>query len=135
VVVDPGDDFEIGAVIQEHPAHDVHLPQLHGTVTLPPTELVASLLAPAQLDQVVTLETAIDARHRRRLDTVALKLVFDPTRSPPRMLAPQLADHSLELGGDLVGTARGAMRTIGQCRQATFFVAGDPVVDALARDP
>jgi len=62
-------------------------------------------------------------------------LVLDQTRSPPRMLAPELADPGLELRGNLVGTGDGSMGTVGQGPQTARFVAGDPVVDALARHP
>ena len=110
VVIDARDDLEIGTVVQHHSAHDVHLPQLHGAVALPAAELVASLLAAAELDEVVAFETAIDARATWQwIDSFAAELVQDPARSPTGMLTTQLTDQGLQLGCDLVGTALRSM--------------------------
>ena len=59
------------------------------------------------------------------------ELVLDTTRPPARVLATQLADLCLELGSDLVGTRLGSVGAIGERRQTSSPVAGDPVVDAL----
>ena len=135
VVVDTGHDLEIGAVVEHDAAHDVHLPQLHGPIAFPATELVASFLPPPEFDEVVPLEAAIDARAtRQRVDTLFAELVQDPQRSPAGVLAADLADHRLELGRDLVRTALRFVGAIGESRQASGLVASDPVVDTLARD-
>lgn len=62
VVIDPGDQLEVGAVVQEHARHDVHLPELHRPLALPAAELLAALPAAAQLDQPVALQAAVDRR-------------------------------------------------------------------------
>jgi hypothetical protein len=49
-----------------------------------------------------------------------------------RVLAAEIADQRLDLGGDLVRANARAMRPIGQRGQAPQFVAGDPDVHALA---
>jgi hypothetical protein len=49
-----------------------------------------------------------------------------------RVLAAEIADQRLDLGGDLVRASARAMRPIGQRGQAPQFVAGDPDVHALA---
>jgi iron complex transport system substrate-binding protein len=132
-LVDAGDDLELGAVVELDAAHDVHLPHLHGAVPLEAAELVPSLLAPAQLDEVVATQTAVDARAtRERLDAGAPELVQDPARPPPGVLAAELADHRLQLGGDLVGAARGTVRSVGEGGKASGLVAGDPLVHRLA---
>jgi hypothetical protein len=50
VVIDAGEDLELGAALEHHAAHHVYLPQLHGTITLEPAELVSALAATAELD-------------------------------------------------------------------------------------
>ncbi len=136
MIIDRGHDLEVGAVIEQHATHDIHLPQLHRAVALPAAELVSSLLAPAQFDEVVTLQTPIDARAtRQRIDTLFFELVQDPARSPPRMLPAQLADHRLELGRDLVHAAVGTMRPVGESGETACFVAGDPFVHRLTGTP
>jgi hypothetical protein len=134
VIVDAGDDLEVAAIVQQDAAHDVHLPQLHGPVPLEATKFITPLLAPAQLDEVVTLEAAIDARAtRQRIDTLATEFVQDAARPPAGMLATQLADQGLELRRDLVRAAVGAVRPIGESGETARLVAGDPLVHRLAR--
>jgi hypothetical protein len=71
----------------------------------------------------VPAETAGDARAGGDgLDAGPVEVVLDPARSPPRMLAPELADPGLELRGDLVGTAGRSMGTGGQGPQTARFV-------------
>jgi hypothetical protein len=62
VVIDAGDHLELGPALQLHPAHHVHLPQLHRTVPLPPAELVPALAATAQLNQPVAAQAPVDGR-------------------------------------------------------------------------
>ena len=62
VVVAAGHDLELAAVGEQHAAHDVHLPELHGTLALPAAELLATLAAAAELDEAVTHEAAVDRR-------------------------------------------------------------------------
>ena len=135
VVIDAGDDLELGAVVQLDPAHHVHLPQLHRALALPPTELVSALAATAQLDQAVALEAPVDRRERGDgVNAESGELVADPPRSPPRMLPTEFADLCLDLGGDLVRTGLRTMRSVGKRWQAALLVAGDPCVHRLAGD-
>jgi hypothetical protein len=132
VVVDSGHDLEVGAVVEQDPTHDVHLPQLHGSIALEAAELVASLLAPPELDEIVTLETAINARtSRQRVDALACELMEDPARSPARVVAADLADQGLEVGADLVGTTLWPVEAIDEAENITRLMAGDPSVDRL----
>jgi hypothetical protein len=115
VVVDPSHDLEIRAVGEQGTAHHVHLPQLHRTLALPPTELVATLPSTSQLDQPVALQAPIDGRARRdRVDPHPRQLVLDPPRSPARMLPAQLADLSLGLRGDLMWAGCRAVGAVGE---------------------
>jgi hypothetical protein len=95
-------------------------------------QLVASLAPAPELDEVVALETAITRRHRD--DAPFGELVLDAPWPPARMLAAKLADERLELRGDLMPAGGGSMRAVRQRKKAAVFVAGDPVVDALAGD-
>jgi hypothetical protein len=109
VVIHVGDDLELGPIGQLDPAHHVHLPQLHRTLTLPPSELVSTLATTPELDQPVAAEAAVDARSpRHRLHADPAQLVLDPPGSPAGMLAAELADHRLDLGADLMRTAVGS---------------------------
>lgn len=65
VAVDPGDQLALPAAGQEHPAHDVHLPQRHRRLALPPPvlALVRLVLRP---DQAAAREHPVHRRPRRR---------------------------------------------------------------------
>ena len=135
MIIHPGDDLEIAAVVEHDPAHDVHLPQLHGPVPLPAPELVTPLLAPSELDEVVALEAPIDARAPRQwIDPFASEFVKDAPRSPSGMQTPDLADQRFELGWDLVAAAVRSMRPIGQGQHTAVVVPGDPPVNRLTRN-
>jgi len=53
VVVDPGEHLALGAVGQEHPADDVHLPELHGPAPFPALVGHQLLALGLGLDEVV----------------------------------------------------------------------------------
>ena len=135
MIVEAGHDLELSGVVQHHAAHHVHLPQLHGTLPLPPTELVPALATTSQLDQGVALETPVDRRAGRdRIGSEAGQLVLDTSRSPARMLPPQLADRSLDLRVDLVGAGDGTVGSVGERGKTAALVPDDPGVDALPGD-
>ena len=71
VVIDAGDDLAARSPsCEQHPAHHVHLPQLHRTLPLPAAELVAALASASELDEAVALQAAVDRRARgHRVDT------------------------------------------------------------------
>jgi hypothetical protein len=60
VVVDAGDHLHLGAVGQIEPAHDVHLPELHGLRPLPPLVVRLGSLARSGLEQSVTDQGPVD---------------------------------------------------------------------------
>jgi len=98
MVVDPGDDLRLGAVGQEDPADDVHLPQLHWRRALPPQVVLPAFAPLPRTHQPVTHQGPIHRHPRRhRIGAQALCLVHQPDRTPPRMLAPQLTHHRLHL--------------------------------------
>ncbi len=136
VVVDPGHHFELGPVLELHTAHHVHLPQLHGALSFPPTELVPSLATSAELDETVTLEAPVDGRTRWGGHDAGLgEFVAEPPGSPSWVLASELADLGLCLRSDLVRAGGRAVGPVGQGGQTCLLVAGDPGMHALARDP
>ena len=62
VVVDPGEDLALRAVVKKDSANDVHLPYLHRPATFP-AFVGRDLLAPVLgFDQVVPQERPIDPR-------------------------------------------------------------------------
>src|SRR5687767_1759504 len=102
VVVDPGENLELGPVIEENPSHDVHLPQLHRSLPLPAAVLVSALAPTTQLDQPVAFEAAVDRRAGwNGHDPIPSELVLDPARAPAGVLPTHLADEGFGLGTDL----------------------------------
>ena len=110
VVVDAGDDLELAAVLEHHPAHDVHLPELHRPEALPAAVVGALPAALLRLDQAVTQEAAV---HRgapgEMLHTFAFEVMEQRPWPPARMLAAEGHDPRLDLGSDAVGAGRGAV--------------------------
>jgi hypothetical protein len=62
VIIHARDDLQLARIIEEHPSHHVHLPQLHRTLTLPATELIATLASASEFDESVALQAAVDRR-------------------------------------------------------------------------
>ena len=132
VIIDPGHDLQFGPIVEQHPTHHVHLPQLHGTFPFPATELFAALAPATELDQAVALEAPVDGRARGDFGLGLPELVLDAPWSPAGVEPAEFTDRCLHLRFDLVGTAGWAMRAVGQCCEPASFVPGDPVMHALA---
>jgi hypothetical protein len=132
MVIDAGDDLGLGAAGQERPADDVQLPQRHRLIPLPPPVAAPGPLARLRLDQAVPDQHPVDAHPRRRWHhALARQLVRQPQRTPPGMIPPQLTDHCLDLGADLV---RARLRPPGPVRQGpqpAFVIPADPGMHAL----
>jgi hypothetical protein len=62
VVVDPGQDFGLLATFEQDASHDVHLPQLHGTATLPALEAPVPAAPGGGVDQLGPFQRPVDAR-------------------------------------------------------------------------
>ncbi|HVM35832.1 MAG TPA: hypothetical protein VM784_10855 [Actinomycetota bacterium] len=94
----PVTTLSLAAVVEQDAAQHVHLPQLHRPLPLHRRNSSRFLAAP-ELDEVVALETAIDARSpRQRFDPPATEFVEDAARSPVRVQAAHLTDIRLESG-------------------------------------
>jgi hypothetical protein len=120
-------------VLQEHAAHHVHLPELHGSSPFPAS--VGGELLPhgLGLDQVMADQGPIDGHVRGDvLLPFPLQLVDQPDGSPPRVLAAHLEDAGLDHRGDLVGTGLRTMGLLGQGLQSTLLIAFQPRIDALS---
>jgi hypothetical protein len=137
VVVDPGDQLGLDAVLQPDPTHDVHLPQRHRRLALPgPIVTAASATATLGVDQPVAGQDPPDRHSRRpRLHPPASQLIAKSLRPPARMGPPQLAHRCLDLGAGLVRAVGGPVRPVLEPGQPTRAIAAHPGVDALARDP
>ena len=94
VVIDPGHDLRFATIDEPHPAHDVHLPQLHRPRPFPP--LVVRLLASPRLrgDQPVTDQTPIDRRPRPAPDRHPHGPADDRSCADPTPDAPPAAPRS-----------------------------------------
>jgi transposase len=107
VVIDPGHDLRFGAVYQHDAADDVELPQRHRRLPLPADVAVAGAASRLAFDQAVAAQDAVHRRagHHRGVGWAgAGQLVGDPTWTPPRVLAADLADPGLHLLRGLVRT-------------------------------
>jgi hypothetical protein len=119
VIVQAADQLQLRAVSQPDPTDDVELPQLHRGLALPTAEVAAASPAPAQLNQVMADQDAVDPGPRRNWRQPApLELVLESQQPPARMLAAQLTDRRLNLRRRLVRTRLWAMGAV--------FHAGQP---------
>ena len=66
VVVDPGDDLDLGAVGEHDPADDVHLPQFHRPVPLPTLVVLPATSTRHRVDQPVPDEYPVDRGQARK---------------------------------------------------------------------
>ena len=98
MVIDAGDHLALAAIGQRDTADQVELPQVHRRLALPPPvdPLVLLLLGG---DQAVAGQYPVHRRPRRHRPAAQPEFVDDPPCPPPRMLAPQLADHGLDVSG------------------------------------
>jgi hypothetical protein len=104
VVVHPGQDLALGAVLQEHTADHVHLPELHGAAPLPAFVGREALALGLGLDLAVPDQGPIDGHVGRDLSCpLALQLMGQTDRSPARVLATHLEDAGLDGRGHLMG--------------------------------
>jgi hypothetical protein len=134
VVVDAGDDRQRDPVRQTHPAHDVDLPQLHRTGSLPALVVVAPTSTRLGRDQAVTHEAAIDGGARRWRLELAPELVEDGAGTPSRMAAAQLDDAGLDLRCHLVWAPIRPRALVGERGEAVGGIADEPAVKGAAVD-
>ncbi len=134
VVVDPGEDLGPGAVGEQHPAHDVHLPQLHRPAAFPPFEPAVPTASGSRIDQTRTLERPIDPRTRRcRIHPGADRLVHEPARTPVGVAPPGLEHPDL---GRRIHLMRAPRRSVGPVREPAEplgLIPAEPPVHRLAR--
>ena len=133
VVVDAGDHLAFPPVRQQNPADQVHLPQVHGRLALPPT-VRAWMLLFLGADQAVAGQHPVDRGPRRcRFQPAAGQLVRDPAGTPPEMPAAQLADLGFHLGGQARGTVPRSPGAIQQAGHALLLEPAPPAVQRLTR--
>ncbi len=133
MVVDAGHDLHLPAAAQKGAGGHVHLPQLHGRLTLPADVVRTPALPGHRAHQPVAHEGPIDGGAGDRGAPQA-QLIDDPPRAPAPMGPPQLADRRLELRRGLGRMALRAVRAVHQARHALFSVAADPGMDRLPGD-
>jgi hypothetical protein len=115
VVVDPGQDLALLPVREQHPADDVHLPQLHRAAALPPFEPAVASTSGPRLDQTCALERPIDPRTRRhRNDSCPRGLVHEPAWSPVGVPPTRLEDLHLDRRVHLMRAPRRPMGPVGE---------------------
>jgi hypothetical protein len=135
VVVDPGHGLELAAVGQPDPAHDVQLPQLHGSGPLPAPVIALGASAGPGLDEAVADQGPVDAGQPGRwVDADPDQFVGQAALAPVGMAAAQLAQVGLDCGRHLVRAAVGPVGAVGQGIQPAGPIAAQPAVDGLAAD-
>lgn len=103
VVLDAGDHLALGPAGQRDSADEIHLSQVHGSLTLPPA-VRARMLRLLDTDQAVARQHPVDGGlRRRRLQPASGAFVGEPAAIPPRMPATQPADLGFKLGGQARG--------------------------------
>ncbi len=136
VVIDPGHDLHLDAIGQVHPAHHVHLPQLHRPAPLPPAVILPPPPAFLRLDQAMADQRPVHRRpawQRRR--PFPLQLPPDPRRTPARMFPAQPDDPRLGHHSHLM---RARLRPRGPVRQAAqpaLGIPAQPFMNGLPRYP
>lgn len=90
---------------KHHPAHHIHLPQLHRTERSPPLGVRLATLPSLRVDQTMTNQTSVDRRSARQIRlTITAALVQDPSRTATRMSAAKLRYPGLDHRRHLVRT-------------------------------
>ena len=102
MVIDPGDNLDLGAAGQEGTGGHVQLPQLHRSAAFPAAVVLTPSPPGLRLDQPVADQGAVNggAGH---LVAAAPHLEHQPARPPLGMAAPQLAHELLDPGGNAPG--------------------------------
>src|SRR3984957_8924715 len=129
MVIDAGDHLDLGAVEEEEPADDVHLPQLHGPATFPAPVVSPRPLAGGGLNQAMADESPVHRRApRQRRDALGPQLGEDPAWTPPRVGSTQLDNGHLSRRCHLMGTAVWSRALVGQGSQAAIRITTEPGV-------
>ena len=135
MVIDPGDNLDLGAAGQEGTGGHVQLPQLHRSAAFPAAVILAPAAARLRLDQAVADQRPVDRRACNGAISAAVHLEHQPPRAPRRVRPPQFTDRFFDLGGDAPGMITDPMAAVLQPRDALLPVAHQPGVHALAADP
>ena len=118
-----------------HPAHDVHLPELHRPRALPAAVVGGAAAAALRVDQAVAHQGPVDRRAAgRRGGVLAGQVVADRARAPAGVVRAHLDDAGLEAGSHLVRAAARPAGVVGEPGDARLGVAPQPAVHRLARD-
>jgi hypothetical protein len=122
----------IRPVGQAHPAHDVHLPQLHRPGPLPPLPPPVPPPPRARVDQPRPQQRSVDPRPRRhRRQPRPLGLVHQPPWAPPRMGPPPLQHRRLHRRRHLPRATHRPPGPILQTLQAGVLIPAQPRMDRL----
>jgi hypothetical protein len=133
VIIDAGQHLALGAVVEEDPADNVHLPELHGARTLPALVGAQPLALLLGLDEVVAHQGPIDGHVRgHRFDLLAPELVLETDRAPGGMALAQCDDPRFDFRIDLVRARFGLVRALVERGQPALFIALHPPIDGLA---
>jgi hypothetical protein len=136
VIVDPGHHLQLGAIRQEHPTHDVHLPQLHRPGPLPPPVIRPAPPPLLRIHQTMAHQSPIHRRTRRhRLHPLLTQLIENPARTPTRMSPTHLHHPSLHPNRHLMRTRHRLRAPIHQTGQPVRGVAAQPPMNRLPSHP
>ena len=133
VVVDPGQHLALLSVGEQDAAHDVQLPQLHGSTAFPPLEPTIAAATCLWVDQPCPPQGPVDPRARgHRLHAGSGGLVHEPAWAPVRVTPSGLEHPDLDRRGHLVRASGRTVGPIDEPSQPLVLVPTQPSVDRLA---
>ncbi len=135
MVIDPGDDLDLGATGEERAGSHIQLPQLHRGVSFPPPVVLPAAAPGLRLDQPVVDQRPVDRGAGHLAITAAAHLKHQPPRPPLGMPAAQLTDRFLDLGEDPPGMLMDPVAAVLQPGDAFLPVTPKPRVHTLAAHP
>lgn len=133
VVVDAGEELRLGPVLAEHPADDVHLPELHGPAPLPALVGREGPLL-ARDGEPAARQHAMDGREARGRLAAPGQGEGDAPGAPVGVGESQLDDRRGALPVELAGHRVGTVAVVAQPDHPLGLVARHPGVDRLAAD-
>ncbi len=136
VVIEAGDDLELSPASQPHPAHDIHLPELHGAGAFPSSIVLPLASSLLRVHQAVADQQAIDGGAAGKgEDVFLLQVVTQGPGSPAGMRFPEFEDAGLGFGGHLVRAGPRSAGVIGQTANARRGITPQPAMDRLSGHP
>src|SRR5680860_157202 len=107
VIIQTGHDLQFSSVGQAYPAHDVHLPEFHGTAPFPAPVVLPAPAPLLGINEPMTDETPVDGRATgKRNGALAGEVIMNGARAPAGMSPTHFQHPGYHLGPHLMGAGR-----------------------------